>query len=415
MSKTMYFRVGVSLSLVLAVAGPLSVARDWPQWRGPGRDGIISSFTPPAAWPDKLKTIWKVQAGIGHSSPVVAGNRVYLLSRQEESEVATCFDLDTGKIMWRDSYPVAYEMNPAAVTHGKGPKSTPVVSEDKLYTLGIAGVLSCYDAATGKVRWRKEFSKQFKTTSPDFGTATSPMVWNGLVIAHVGGSDSGALMAFDGATGEVKWSWNGDGPGYASPVIVEIGGTTQIVTQTQKSIAGFAAQTGALLWQIPFETEYTQNIVTPAVYKQTLILSGIDKGTMSIQPVKRGNKWETERVWYNPDVSMYMSSPVVTGDYVFGFSHKRKGQFFCVDARTGKTLWTDTGRDGDNAAIVGTGQYLFFLTDSADLVVVQNDPKQFGVVKKYSVAQSPTWAHPAIVGDRVLIKDASTLALLSLK
>jgi outer membrane protein assembly factor BamB len=410
-----YSKLVACVCIVLALAGPVSLAQDWPQWRGPDRDGLVHSFTPPKAWPEKLKTVWKIQAGIGHSSPVVVGRRVYLLSRQEESEVASCFDLDTGKLLWRDAYPVAYVMNPAAVTHGKGPKSTPVISGDKLYTLGISGVLSCYDTGTGKLQWRKEFAKQFRTTSPDFGTATSPLAWNGLVIAHVGGHNSGALTAFDGSTGAVKWSWNGDGPGYASPVVAEIGGTTQIVTQTQKSIAGFDARTGGLLWQIPFETEYVQNIVTPAVYKQTLILSGIDKGTMAVRPVKRGSKWETERIWETQDVSMYMSSPVVTGDYVFGFSHKRRGQFFCIDARTGKTLWTDIGRDGDNAAIVGAGEYLFLLTDGADLIVARNDPSQFEVVRKYSVAESPTWAHPAIVKNGVVIKDASTLALLSLE
>jgi outer membrane protein assembly factor BamB len=409
------FKFVAGLLIALALTGPVSIGRDWPQWRGPNRDGIAISFTPPTAWPEKLRTVWKIQVGIGHSCPVVVGHRIYLLSRQQDSEVASSFDLDTGKLLWRDSYPVAYEMNPAAVTHGKGPKSTPVVSDDKLYTLGIAGILSCYDTGTGRVLWRKDFAKQFKTTSPDFGTAASPIVWNGMLIAHVGGHDSGALMAFDGNTGAVKWKWSGDGPGYASPVIAQIGGTSQIVTQTQKSIAGFAPQSGELLWQIPFETEYVQNIVTPAAYNQTLILSGIDKGTMAIRPVKRANKWVPEQVWHNDDVSMYMSSPVVRGDYVFGFSHKRKGQFFCVDARTGKTLWTDNGRDGDNAAIVGAGQYLFMLTDGADLIVARNDPTRFELVKKYSVAQSPTWAHPVIVGNGVLIKDASTLALLSLE
>jgi outer membrane protein assembly factor BamB len=136
---------------------------------------------------------------------------------------------------------------------------------------------------------------------------------------------------------------------------------------------------------------------------------------MAVRPVKRGAKWETEQIRQNQDVSMYMSSPIVTGDYVFGFSHKRKGQFFCIDGRTGKTQWTDKGRDGDNAAIVGAGQYLFLLTDGAELIVARNDPKQFEVVRKYSVAESPTWAHPVLVGNRVLIKDASTLALLSLE
>ena len=189
----------------------------------------------------------------------------------------------------------------------------------------------------------------------------------------------------------------------------------RVLTQTQKSIAGFSAANGEQLWRIPFETEYVQNIVTPVVYKETLIFSGLDKGTTAIRVIKRGQKWETEQVWLNPEVSMYMNSPVVSGDYLFGLSHKRKGQFFCLDARTGKTLWSSSGREGDNAAIVVAGQFLFLLSDGAEMSVSRSDAKQFEVLKKYSVADSPTWAHPVLVGSRVLIKDASSLALLSLE
>lgn len=412
MKTRLISKIALSTYVAVGFANQAAFAQDWPQWRGPNRDGVVASFTAPQVWPDKLKTIWKVPVGLGHSSPVVVGRKVYLHSRQGENEVASCFDLDSGKLLWKDSYQTPYTMNPAAIGHGKGPKSTPVVSNNKLYTFGISGVLSCYETATGKVVWRKEFSNQFKATSPYFGSATSPLVHNGLVIVHVGGHDSGALTAFDAETGDVKWSWSGDGPGYASPIVFESGGTTQIVTQTQKSIAGFSAASGGLLWQIPFETEYVQNIVTPVAYKQTLILSGLDKGTMAIRVIKRGNKWETERVWQNADVSMYMNSPVLSGDYLVGLSHKRKGQFFCLDARTGKTLWTTNGREGDNAAILAAGQFLFLLTDGAELIVARSDPKQYEVLKKYSVADSPTWAHPVVVGNRVLIKDASSLALL---
>ncbi len=400
------------LLIAVALASQFCFAQDWPQWRGPSRDGVIASFTAPKVWPDKLKTIWKVPVGIGHSSPVVVGRRVYLHSRQEENEVVSCFDLDSGRQLWRDSYPTPYMMNPAAVSHGKGPKSTPVVYNNKLYTFGISGILSCYDAAMGKLKWRKEFSKQFKATSPLFGAATSPIVHNGLVIVHVGGHDAGALTAFNAETGDVKWSWTGDGPGYASPIVFESGGASQIVTQTQKSIAGFSAASAELLWRIPFETEYVQNIVTPVVYKQTLILSGLDKGTMAIRVIKRAGKWETVKVWQNPEVSMYMNSPAVNGDYLFGLSHKRKGQFFCIDARTGQTLWTSDGRQGDNAAILAAGKFLFLLTDGAELIVARSDAILFEVLKKYSVADSPTWAHPVIVRNRILIKDASSLALL---
>src|SRR3984893_11110756 len=231
MTNTLLPKSALRLCIAVALAGHVSFAQDWPQWRGPNRDGVVAAFTPPKVWPDKLKTIWKVHVGLGHSSPVVVGRRVYLHSRQEENEAASCFDLDTGKLLWRDTYPTPYMMNPAAFSHGKGPKSTPVLYNNSLYTFGISGILSCYDTSTGKVRWRKEFSKQFKATSPFFGAATSPIVHKGLVIVHVGGNDSGALTAFDADTGDVKWSWSGDGPGYASPIVFDGAGVTQIVTQ----------------------------------------------------------------------------------------------------------------------------------------------------------------------------------------
>lgn len=401
-------------AVVLLLANAAS-AQEWPGWRGPNRDGAATAFTAPNAWPEQLKMKWKIPVGIGHSSPVVAGRNIYLHSRQGEQEVVSALDLDSGKLLWRDSYAVAYTMNPAAVPHGKGPKSTPVLSGGRLYTLGITGVLSCYDLKSGKLQWRKEFSKQFKATSPFYGTAMSPLVDNGLVIVHVGGHDAGALMAFDGESGDVKWSWKGDGPGYASPIAVALGGLRQIVTQTQKFIVGINAANGELLWQIPFETEYEQNIVTPVVYKDSLIFSGYDKGTTAVRLIKRADRWTTEQVWQNPQVSMYMNSPVVSGDYLFGLSHKRKGQYVCLDARTGETVWTSAGREGENAVVLNAGGVLLLLNNDAELVVAKNTAKGFEPQKKYTVAESPTWAQPAVIGNRILIKDASTLALWSVE
>src|SRR5262245_20320096 len=405
------FKLGLTALITMVAALP-GVSQDWSQWRGPNRDGVVSAPVLPSTWPEQLKLKWKMPVGIGHSSPVTVGRRVYVHSREQENEVVSCLDIESGKLLWRDAYPVAYTMNPAAASHGKGPKSTPVLSQGKLYTLGITGVLSCYDADTGKLRWRREFTKGPKSTSPLYGTAMSPLVDRGLVIAHIGGHDSGAMTAFDSVTGEMRWTWATDGPGYASPTVVDFGGVRQIVTQTQKHIVGLKADTGMYLWEIPFETQFVQNIVTPVLYKKTLIFSGIDKGIFGIDVVLR-RQWATDRTWYNPDVSMYMNSPVLSGDYLYGLSNKRKGQFFCMDARTGKVQWITNGREGDNAAIVRAGQFLFLLTDGADLIVAKDNPAQFEIVKKYHVAESPTWAHPVVTGRGILIKDSTTIALWS--
>jgi outer membrane protein assembly factor BamB len=181
------------LIAVVALILVLPLAADWPQWRGTNRDGVTRDFAAPSTWPATLKETWKVTVGEGHSSPVTSEGRIYVLARQGEDEIVLCLEASTGKQLWRANYPAAYTMNPAATGHGKGPKSTPVVSGGRLFTFGINGVLSCFDARSGRLHWRKEFSKQYPNTSPLYGTAMSPIVANGLCIAHVGGHDKGAF------------------------------------------------------------------------------------------------------------------------------------------------------------------------------------------------------------------------------
>jgi len=406
------------------------LAQDWPQWRGPNRDGVIEGFSVPKIWPKSLKLKWKTQVGTGHSSPIVSEEIIYIHTRKNEREVASSMRLDSGMTSWSRSYPVSYAMNPAATSHGKGPKSTPVIYNSKLYTLSINGILSCFDAWEGDLEWQKDFLDKFPKTEPLYGTAMSPIVESDMIIAHFGGHDKGALMAFDAETGDVKWNWEGDGPGYSSPIVVEFEGTKQIVTQTQKYCVGISVATGELLWSIPFTTRYDQNIVTPVIYKKMspfpsetptfppkdlLIFSGLGKGTMAIKVIKQGDSWSTEQIWHNSEISMYMNSPVLSGDLLFGLSRQRGGYFFCLNAQTGSTLWTSDGGQGENAAILSAGEVLFFLTTNSELLVVKRSEKSFEQIARYKVADKPTWAHPVILGKQILIKDDSTLALWSLE
>ncbi len=391
-------------ALALAVVSILAAAEDWPQWRGPHRDGVATDFTEPKAWPEKLTLKWKVAVGEGHSSPVVAGGRIYIHGRQDDREVVTCLKPENGQTIWQQSYPAPYTMNPAATTHGKGVKSTPAVDGGRVFTFGIGGTLSAFDAQTGKPQWRKEFG------SPDFGVATSPLVDHGLVIVYVG-TAQGALTAFDAATGAEKWSWKGDGPAYASPIIVDLAGTRQVVTQSRQNIVSVSAATGALLWQIPYKTVYDQNIVTPVLYRDLLIFSGTGNPVIGVKAIKHGAEWTAETVWQNKDLSMYMSSPVLSGDLLFGFTERKRGEFFCLRPSDGVTLWTSEGRQGDNAALVAAGSVLLMLTNEAKLIVARQNDKSFEPLRTYTVADSPTWAHPVVMGRGILIKDNATLAL----
>lgn len=403
------------LAALLWLAASSGAAQDWPQWRGPNRDGIATGFSAPAAWPSALRKGWQVSAGSGHSSPVVAGGRVYLFYREGDAEAVSALDLASGREMWRQSYPAPYSINPAAFAHGKGPKSTPVVLGGRLYTFGIGGILSSFDAATGRLVWRKEFSREFRASSPLYGAASSPALDAGLLLAHVGGHDEGALTAFDAGSGAVRWSSKGDGPAYASPVIATLAGTRQVVTQTQSHVVGLAAASGERLWAIPFTTEYDQNAVTPVVDGDVVIYSGLDKGVQAVRIVRSGDGFSAQPTWHNTEVSLYLSSPVLTGGRLYGISQRKKGQFFALDARDGRTLWLSEGRQGESATVVAAGQHLLFLTTEGRLVVVRADAASFAPVVTYTVAESPTWAQPALTGRALLVKDALHLALWRLE
>lgn len=399
-------------AVVLLVLGGAGHARaDWPQWRGPARDGLAAAPRRPA-WPAALRPAWKVEVGIGHSSPVVSGARVFQFSRQADEETLEAFEVASGRRVWRQAYPAPYRLNMAAYSHGKGPKSTPAVAAGRVFTFGIGGILSAHDAASGRLIWRKDFAREFPATSPLYGAAQSPVVDGGRVIVHVGGPGDGALTAFDAATGAVAWAWTGDGPAYASPIVAEIGGVRQVVTFTEAMLIGVSADTGQLLWKLPFTTTYDQNAVTPVINGDTIVFSGVDHPVKAVRIGRRGSAWAAFPLWENAEVAAYMSTPVLVGGRIFGLSHRRKGQLFCLDAATGRTVWLADGRQGDNAALVAAAGAVLALTTEGQLLVIDPAAPTFTVVRSYAVADRPTWAHLAVLDDGVLVKDVDTLSFL---
>lgn len=396
----------------LAACALVLGAADWPQWRGPDRTARAGAVLPEQL-PSQLTKVWSLEVGEGHSSPVVAGDRVYQHARQGDDEVVLALDLASGRELWRSTFPTAYQMNPAAIPHGKGPKSTPVIAGSRLCTLGIAGALTCFDRESGKVLWRHTFEGRFPTTAPEFGTAMSPLVRDDLLIAHVGGVEQGQLAAFHLDSGEVAWSWDGEGPGYASPVIATFGdGPPQLLTQSRAHLVGVDARNGKLLWRVPFETPYVQNIVTPVVHGELAIFSGLTKGTVALRP-KRGadGTWSVEEAWRNGEISQYMTSPILAGSVLFGLSPLKRGQLFALDATTGKTLWTSEGRIGENASLVLAGERLLVTTTDGVLFVGRASRAAWQPEARYEVAPSAVWAHTALLGNRVLVKDRTALTL----
>ena len=410
----MKFSRRIMLGAVVFAASTIGVIgqnrADWTEWRGPNRDGAVTGFSAPATWPERLIQKWKVEVGLGYASPLLVGDRLYLFSRQGEDEVMSALDASSGKTIWQTKYPVSFTMHSAAVKHGPGPKSTPTFAGGKIFAIGMTGVVTAFDAASGRQLWQKPGSSVVPMYTSH---AFSPLVNGGVVIFHVGGHNEGALTAYDVNTGDVKWAWKGDGPGYGSPILADIDGTRQLVTITQAKMIGVDPTSGALLWERPFVSANFTNAPTPILYGQTLIASN-GGPTTGITVSKQNNQWTTQVAWENPDIPYRFSNPIIVRDALFGLTTKNSGQYFAADPKTGKTTWTSEPRQAGNAAILHSGDVVFSLQDDGELVIFRSTPAGMEQVHRYKVADSETWTQPTLSGNRIFVKDVSNLTLWTL-
>ena len=362
-----------------------------------------------------MTPVWRVDGvGAGYSGPLVSGDSIWLHSRIDDDEVVTKRRLSDGGVIWERKYSAPYTPNGSAKQHGMGPKSTPILADGRLFTLGITGVLSAFDADSGKQLWRKDFKDEFSATWPTFGVAMSPSIVHGKLIAHVGTDKDGALIAFRPADGAEAWRWDGEGPSYVSPILLTVAGREMLVSQSAEHSFAVDPETGELLWELPFKTPYRQNIMTPMPFDDLLLFSGTRAKTVAVRINNRGGKYQPEEAWETTDATMYMSSPVVFGDTIYGYTEKQSGNLFAMNPRSGEVLWRGPGRMGHNATLLAVDGYLLTLTSDAELVVTKLGAKSFEAIKTYSVADSETYGHPAPVGTkRLLIKDDRALTLWS--
>jgi len=292
------------------------------------------------------------------------------------------------------------------------------VADGKICTLGVAGVLSCLDAAGGKVVWRKD-TKAY----PTFYTASSPVIVDGKCIAQVGGGRGGEVIAYDLASGEEKWKWSGDGTAYGSPVLMTADKTKMLVTPTAGSLVGINAADGKEVWKVAFASRY--NSATPIVEGQTVIYSapggggGAARGgggTVAYKVEKKEDGFEAKQLWKKTDAAGIYNTPVLKDGLLYGLTGERGGTtIFCMNADNGDVLWTDKTRRGECGAILDAGDVLLELSSDKELVVFKPDKKEYAEVAKYKVSDSPTWACPILAGNRVFVKGSDTLVLWTIE
>ena len=399
----MRMRICLPAFAVLVAAGAAS--QDWPQWRGPARDGAAAGFEAPATWPETLTRAWRVDVGTGYATPILVDGNLWLFARWGEEEVLYSIDPESGEVRWRSGYPASFEMISATQRHGPGPKSTPAYADGRLFVHGMTGSVTAFDAASGEQLWHVPGSPVI----PLYHTSASPLVHEGLVIVHVGGHDDGALTAFDVETGDVRWSWDGDGPAYGSAMLFEFDGVEQVVTFSQEHFVGVSFADGSLLWSRPFTTASTTTSQTPVLYGDLVIQNGRGNGVTAFRVGRGENGWTTNDVWSTDEYSLHMANPVVRDGVMFGLSHRNSGQYFALDLDSGESLWESSPRQAENAAVVRAGNVVISLEDDAELVVFEAGRAGLEEIRRYEVADSETWAQPTVAGGAIFVKDVSRL------
>lgn len=408
--KSTYKALAAIIFSTLSLSQSYGESSSWTGWLGPDRAAQAQGFETPETWPEELQQHWRVELGEGYATPLVVGNRIFQHARQGNDEVLWSLDRKTGKPVWRKEVPVEFVAGRNGEAHGLGPKSTPTYADGRVFTLSIIGVLTAWSAEDGTQLWTRDFRENFETSHPYWGTATSPIVEGDRIFAHTGSCENGALFCIDTRTGEDIWVRKEEANCYSSPIIETFEGVRQLVGFNHEGLCGIDIENGALLWKYPYPHRgNNQNTPTPARYKNVLVVGGEDRQMFGVEVQKTADGWSAERAWRHREASLDMSSPIVHDGLIYGFSQLKTGQFFCLDPLTGAMKWKGTPRMGKNGQLLSLPGCILTLTDDGTCRILRASGEKYEVIQSYQVARDQTWAAPALLHDRLLIKGLNHL------
>jgi outer membrane protein assembly factor BamB len=398
-----------TLLLFVLCTAPAAAA-DWPQWLGRNRDCSSPEIVVP--WKTPLKVLWHKAVGDGHSSPVVAGGKVFLHTKvaDKDQEQISGYDAKTGELLWHTAYDRASFFG----VFGVGPQATPAVADGRVYTYGVTGILGCFNAADGKEVWRIDALKELKAKNLFFGAACSPLGDGDKVFVAVGGPGASAA-AFKTDKGELGWKSLDASASYSSPILFGKDKDRQLVFLTGAGLASLNPTDGNVYWQYPVKDAANENSATPVHTGDTLLASTVKFGGVALKLETKDGKPAAMKAWKNPELTCYFSTPVAVGSEQI---YMVTGQFGlldatsalrCVETKTGKELWKKEKVGKYHAALLRTGDNkLLMLDDFGNLTLIDPDPKEYKELSRSKVCGA-TWAHPALSDGRVYLRDDKEL------
>ena len=395
-------------------------AADWPQWRGPNRDGHPADSATISSLPKEVKLVWKRAVGSGFSSPIVAAGKLIYLDEQAGQEVAHCLRASSGDEIWRAPYAKA-----EGDEWGSGPRSTPFVDGDRVYFQSMNGEFRCLKVADGKVLWGFSFKRygiSFSTKSSE-GTAArrgnngSGIVDGNYVYVPVGATGA-SIVCFDKQTGKEIWKSGDDEAAYSSFVIAILAGTKQLVAFTAEALTGLDLKSGEALWRVPFKTGAKRHAATPVIDGDTVTVNSQTIGLVRTKISKNGNTFSTSPVWADKRLTINLATPVLLNGHLYSYGPIRTKDYVCVDAGTGTLDWTATGfgigkDQTDYASTIAVGKNLLLLTYDGQLVLIAGDPAKYTELGRVQVC-GKTWSHPALADGKLYVRDGHSLQCLDL-
>jgi len=420
----------ILLLVVFAIFQIYGCSQDWPDWRGPNRDGvwetsgIVEQFDAKVLTPE-----WSVPIGPGYSGPTVSQGRVYVTDRLErpaQAERVLCFDEQTGEEIWTYQYDCVYEN----VGYPAGPRASVVVNDGKAYSLGTMGHLFCFDAATGSVLWQRDLYTEYDMNMPIWGIAATPLVVDDKLIVHVSGSQNACVVAFHKETGQEIWRNLDDRAGYSAPILIEKRGVRVLVNWTEHSLSGLDPDTGELYWRFPWRTGSGMSIATPVLYKDHIFVSAFYSGSLM---VKVGEDYTTaEKVWQREGESerntdalhCVMNTPVILDDFIYGVDSY--GELRCLEFSTGDRVWEDlTAVNKDrwaNIHFIQHGDQTWMFNEHGELLITRLSPSGLEEISRTKLIEPTrkqlprgvTWSHPAFANKHIFIRNDERLVCADL-
>lgn len=412
-------QIWIFLLILQPLAGSVAVSAEpiatWPQWRGPRRDGCVAGES---RWPDKLagdsiQQAWRNPMSPSYSGPIVSETMVFVTETVgKKREVVRALDRKTGKQVWEAAWDGALSVPFFAKENGDWIRSTPAYDGESLYVAGIRDFLVCLNAETGAIRWTVNFPKEFKAPVPSFGFVCSPLVDGEFVYVQAGAS----FVCLDKRTGNVVWRTLTDdggmwGSAFSSPTMAELSGRRQLLVQTREKLAGVEPASGDVLWSQEIPAFRGMNILTPTPYENSVFTSAYG-GMSHLFTIRASTSEVTHAETWTNKARGYMSSPVVIDDHLY--LHLQNQRFTCINLKSGETRWTTTPY-GKYWSLVVNGDRILALDERGELLLIRANPEKFELLDTRKVSDDPTWAHLAVCGNEIFIRELNAMTKLEWK